>query len=134
MNIRRTFLAHGRFDAGRLPLSPMLQVHPAEAAKLVRGKAVLVDCRAQGMAGIGVAAPAVLLSKSDFDGDQKQWKEFSRATASRSVYCRTGRRSGQIANALVEKGVKAANVGGLKDDRSRSPTRTVDTRKRMGRR
>jgi rhodanese-related sulfurtransferase len=47
-----------------------------DAAKLVaEGKAVLVDCRepAEWKDG-GVAAPAALLPKSDFDGEQKQWK------------------------------------------------------------
>ena len=46
----------------------------AEAAKLVAdGKAVLVDIReASEWKETGVAAPAVLLPKSDFDGEQKQ--------------------------------------------------------------
>jgi rhodanese-related sulfurtransferase len=95
------------------------RVAPAEAAKLVaEGKAVLVDCREPSeWAETGVAAPATLLAKSDFDGDQKGWKEFLAKNQGKQVlvYCRSGRRSGLVAAALVEKGVKAANVGGFEE-------------------
>src|SRR5687768_6033630 len=80
----------------------------AEAAKLVaQGKAVLVDCREpKEWQETGVASPAVLLPKSDFDGDQKQWTEFLARHQDKQVlvYCRSGRRSGAIANALAKKG------------------------------
>ena len=110
------------------------KITPAEAAKLVaEGKAVLVDCREPNeWKETGVAAPAVLLPKSDFDGDQKQWKEFLAKNAGKQVfvYCRSGRRSGIVASALAEKGVKAANVGGLNDwTEAGLPTRTVDAPK-----
>jgi rhodanese-related sulfurtransferase len=54
------------------------KITPQEASRLVaEGKAVLVDCREPTeWQETGVAAPAVLLSKSDFDADQTQWKEF----------------------------------------------------------
>lgn len=95
------------------------KITPKEAARLVaEGKAVLVDCREPTeWHETGVAAPAVLLAKSDFDADQTQWKEFLAKHAGKQVivYCRTGRRSGAVANALAEKGVTAANAGGLKD-------------------
>jgi rhodanese-related sulfurtransferase len=94
-------------------------VSPQEAAKLVAaGKAVLVDVREPAeWKETGVAAPAVLLPKSDFDGDQKQWKEFLAKNGDKQVlvYCRSGRRSDAVAKALADKGVKAANVGGLGD-------------------
>lgn len=95
------------------------KIAPKDAAKLVaEGKAVLVDCREPAeWEASGVAAPAVLLPKSDFDGDQKQWKEFLAQNAGKQilVYCRSGGRSGTVASALAQKGVNAANVGGLKD-------------------
>lgn len=104
---------------------------PKDAAKLIaEGKAVLVDCREPGeWKDGGVAAPAVLLPKSDFDGDQKQWKEFLAKNEGKQIliYCRTGSRSSVIARALTEKGMKAANVGGFKDwTNAGLPTRTVD--------
>lgn len=104
------------------------KIAPAEAAKLVaEGKAVLVDCREPSeWAETGVAGPATLLPKSDFDGDQKQWKEFLAKNAGKQVlvYCRSGRRSGLVAAALAEKGVKAANVGGFQEWKDASlPTR-----------
>ncbi len=95
------------------------KMHPAEAAKLVAaGKAVLVDCRETAeWEKSGVAAPAVLLPKSNFDGDQKQWREFLAQNKGKQVliYCGTGRRSGDIASKLAAEGVAAANVGGFKD-------------------
>ena len=95
------------------------KIAPADAAKLVaEGKAVLVDVREPAeWAATGVAAPAVLLAKSDFDGAQKEWKPFLEKNAGKEIilYCRTGHRAGIIGTALADKGVKVANAGGLKD-------------------
>jgi rhodanese-related sulfurtransferase len=109
-------------------------VKPADAAKLVaEGKAVLVDVREPAeWADTGVAAPAVLLPKSDFDGDQTLWKDFLAKNGDKQVlvYCRTGNRSGTVAAELGKKGVKAANVGGLKDWTAAGlPTRKVEAKK-----
>lgn len=99
--------------------APAPKITPAEAAKLVAsGQAVLVDVREPAeWEETGVAAPAVLLPKSDFDGDQKQWKEFLAKNGDKQVivYCRSGGRAGTVAAALAEKGIKSANAGGLKD-------------------
>ncbi len=93
------------------------KVKPADAAKLVAdGKAVLVDIREPSeWAEAGVAAPAVLLPKSDFDGDKKQWKDFLAKVGDKQVilYCRSGRRSDAVATALAAKGLKVANAGGF---------------------
>jgi rhodanese-related sulfurtransferase len=95
------------------------KIAPADAAKLVaEGKAVLVDVREPAeWAATGVAAPAVLLAKSDFDGAQKEWKPFLEKNAGKEIilYCRTGHRAGVIGTALADKGVKVTNAGGLKD-------------------
>lgn len=102
-----------------------------DAAKLVaEGKAVLVDCRepAEWQDG-GVAAPAALLPKSDFDGDQKQWKEFLEKNKGKQivVYCRSGGRAGAVSKALNEQGIPAASLGGLKDWTAAGlPTRAAD--------
>lgn len=110
------------------------KISAAEAAKLVEsGKAVLVDCREPAeWKETGVAQPAVLLPKSDFDADQKQWKEFLAKNKGKQVivYCRSGGRAGTIAAALNKQGVSAANAGGLKDWSSAGlPTRKVDGKK-----
>ncbi len=107
------------------------KVTPADAAKRVAdGKAVLVDVReASEWAEMGVAKPAVLLPKSDFDGDQKQWKDFLGKVGDKEVivYCRSGRRSEAVATALAAKGVKVANAGGMKDwSDAGLPTRKVE--------
>lgn len=92
---------------------------PAEAAKLVAaGSAVLVDVREPAeWAETGVAAPAVLLPKSDFDGPQQQWKEFLAKTGDKQIilYCRSGNRSGKVAAALAAQGRNVANAGAFKD-------------------
>ena len=95
------------------------KIAPADAAKLVaEGKAVLVDVREPSeWAETGVAAPAVLLAKSDFDGAQKDWKPFLEKNAGKEIvlYCRSGNRSGKVAAALAEKGLKVANAGGFNE-------------------
>jgi rhodanese-related sulfurtransferase len=108
------------------------KVTPQNAAKLVdEGKAVLVDCREpREWAETGVATPAVLLPKSDFDTHQTQWTEFLTRHSDKQilVYCQTGRRSGLIAKKLADKGLKTANVGGLNDWKEAGlPTRKVET-------
>jgi rhodanese-related sulfurtransferase len=95
------------------------KVSSAEAAKLVAdGKAILVDVREPAeWAETGVARPAVLLPKSDFDGAQKQWKEFLGTIGDKEIllYCSRGIRAGRMAAKLSESGVKAASAGSLKD-------------------
>ena len=110
------------------------KITPAEAAQRVAaGKAVLVDCREPSeWADTGVAAPATLLPKSDFDGAQKDWKAFLEKNAGKEVilYCRSGGRAGTVAAALAEKGVKASNAGGFKDwQKAGLPTRKADAPK-----
>ena len=95
------------------------KISPAEAARRVAdGKAVLVDVREPSeWAETGVAAPAVLLAKSDFDGAQADWKPFLEKNAGKEIilYCRSGKRAGTVGAALAEKGVNVANAGGMKD-------------------
>jgi rhodanese-related sulfurtransferase len=107
------------------------KISAADAARLVAdGKAVLVDCREPAeWKDAGVAAPAVLLPKSDFDGDQKQWKEFLAKNPGKQVvvYCRSGGRAAAVASALREKGVDASNMGGLSAwTKAGLPTRAAD--------
>lgn len=95
------------------------KVTPASAAQLVaEGKAVLVDIREPAeWAEAGVAAPAVLLPKSDFDGDKKQWKDFLAKVGDKQIilYCRSGRRAETVGQALAAEGKPVANAGGMKD-------------------
>jgi rhodanese-related sulfurtransferase len=95
------------------------RVSAKEAAKRVAdGTAVLVDVRESSEWNeTGVAAPAALLPKSDFDGAQKAWKPFLEKNAGKEIilYCRSGHRAGIVAATLAEKGVKVSNAGGLKD-------------------
>ncbi len=94
-------------------------VSPQDAAQLVAtGKAVLVDVREPPeWKDSGVAAPAVLLPMSDFNGERKQWKPFLAQNTGKQIilYCRSGGRSSAVASALVEMGVNASNSGTLRD-------------------
>ncbi|MBI2496430.1 MAG: rhodanese-like domain-containing protein [Opitutae bacterium] len=96
------------------------QVSPAEAAQRVAaGSAVLVDVREPAeWAETGVAAPAVLLSKGEFDADLTGgWKPFLQKHRDRPIilYCHSGRRSGLVAAVLAKQGYTVANAGGFKD-------------------
>jgi len=95
------------------------KITPAAAAQLVAdGKAVLVDIREPAeWAEAGVAAPAVLLPKSDFDGDKHQWKDFLAKVGDKQIilYCRSGRRAEAVGQALAAEGRAVANAGGMKD-------------------
>lgn len=91
-------------------------VTPEEAARLVsEGKALLVDVREPTEWAGGVAAPALLLAKSDFDGAKQDWAPFLETVGDKQVilYCRSGRRSGAVAKVLAKDGIKVANAGGF---------------------
>jgi rhodanese-related sulfurtransferase len=95
-------------------------IAPADAAKLVAdGKAVLIDVREPGeWAESGVAAPAVLLPKSEFDqGRVGEWKDFLAQVGDKEIiiYCRSGKRAGVVGETLAKEGHKVANAGGFKD-------------------
>ena len=128
------FSAFALFAAVSLSAAEVPKTAPKDAAQLVaEGKAVLVDCReAAEWADTGVAGPAVLLPKSDFDGDKKKWNEFLAKNQGKQiiVYCRSGGRAGTVAAALNAQGVKASSAGGLKDwEAAGLPTRKVEATK-----
>jgi rhodanese-related sulfurtransferase len=102
---------------------------PEAAALVAAGKAVLVDVREPAeWAETGVAAPALLLPESDYDGARKFWPDFLAHVGDKQiiVYCRSGRRSGLIAAKLAEKGLPVANAGRFQDWQAAGlPTRSV---------
>lgn len=110
------------------------RIAPAEAARLVAaGQAVLVDVReASEWFDTGVAAPAVLLPKSDFETEQFEWKPFLAKTAKDKtliLYCRTGRRADLIGAALAKKGYRVVNAGGFKEWADAGlPTRQLESK------
>jgi rhodanese-related sulfurtransferase len=94
-------------------------VTSAEAARRVAdGTAVLIDVREPAeWTETGVAAPAALLPMSDFLADQKLWKPFLEKNAGKELllYCRSGNRSGKVAQKLAAEGRTVANAGAFKD-------------------
>ena len=130
-SIRSRLVSLFLFFAGALGAAEVAKISPPDAAALVAaGKAVLVDVREPAeWAESGVAANAVLLPKSDFDGPQKLWKEFLARTGDKQIilYCRSGKRAGVIGAALAEQGRPVANAGGFKDwEAAGLPTRKLD--------
>ena len=111
------------------------KISPAEAARLVTaGKAVLIDVRESSeWAETGVAAPAMLLAKSDFDAGQVgKWKDFLAQAGDTEIilYCRSGHRAGIVGAALEKSGHKVANAGGFNDWQAAGlPTRKVDEKR-----
>jgi rhodanese-related sulfurtransferase len=119
-----------------LAFAAVEKISPAEAARLVAdGKAVLVDVRepAEWLES-GVAAPALLLPKSEFDdGLTGEWKDFLAKVGDKKIitYCRSGKRSDAVAKALAEKGHPVANAGGFKDWQAAGlPVRMVSAEKK----
>jgi rhodanese-related sulfurtransferase len=110
------FLTAGIAAAGTTKIS---HVTSAEAAKrVVDGTAVLIDVREPAeWTETGVAAPAALLPMSDFLGDQKLWKPFLEKNPGKELllYCRSGNRSGKVAEKLAAQGRTVANAGAFKD-------------------
>lgn len=102
-----------------LAAAPVSQVAPAEAARLVSEEhAVLIDVREPDeWKETGAAAPAVLLPKSDFDGEKSQWKPFLEKHRDQTLvlYCRSGHRAGLVAKSLEKEGYKVVNAGGFAD-------------------
>jgi rhodanese-related sulfurtransferase len=118
------------FMATALRGAEVARITPAAAAQRVsEGKAVLVDVREPAeWKATGVAAPAVLLPKSDFDGAQKLWTKFLEQNRGKEVilYCHSGRRAAAVAAALATQGIHVANAGGFADWQSAGlPTRKI---------
>ncbi len=117
-----------------LSAAEVVKITPQNAAALLAAnQAVLIDVREPAeWAETGVAASAVLLPKSDFDGPQKLWKEFLAQTGDKQIilYCRSGHRAGVVGAVLAEQGRTVANAGGFKDWKSAGlPTRQVEPAK-----
>jgi rhodanese-related sulfurtransferase len=130
MKLRRLLLPFVTLLSSALAADVSKVSAPEAAKRVAAGDAVLVDCREAGeVKQTGVAAPATLLPKSDFDGDKVAWNEFLARNRGKEIiiYCRSGSRSEMIAKALVATGVKASNAGGLKDWTAAGlPTRPAD--------
>lgn len=105
-------------------------VTPEEAARRVAaGTAVLIDVReADEWADTGVAQPALTLAMSELRGPSEAWKKALAANKDRELmlYCRSGGRSGRVADLLRDQGFKTFNIGGFSDwERAGLPVRKV---------
>lgn len=91
---------------------------PAEALQLVKaGKAVLVDVREEDeLKESGFAEGALWMPTSEISEDTPKWQEFkAKLPKDKSIllYCRSGNRSGRIAEFLAQDGYQTVNLGGF---------------------
>lgn len=99
------------------------------AKRVASGQAVLVDVREPAeWRSTGVAAPALLLSKSSYEAGSEEWKEFLSKNRDKEIIlmCRSGNRSGQMARVLTQQGLRTTNLGAYSAWKSAGlPTREV---------
>jgi rhodanese-related sulfurtransferase len=93
---------------------------PMEANKLVQeGKAVLVDVREEPeLRETGLAEGALWMPCSKMDEEEPDWKSFKESLPKDRpilLYCRSGNRSGRVAEFLKLDGFDTYNLGGFSD-------------------
>ncbi|MGE3260584.1 MAG: rhodanese-like domain-containing protein [Bacteriovoracia bacterium] len=91
---------------------------PAEALELVKsGKAVLVDVREENeLQESGYAQGALWMPTSEISEDTPKWQEFKAKLPKDKpviLYCRSGNRSGRLAEFLAQDGYETVNLGGF---------------------
>ena len=94
-----------------------------EAQSLVQaGKALLVDVREEAeLRQSGLAEGAVWMPLSEMEDDSDRWRDF-RAKLPKDkqilLYCKSGGRSGRVAEFLACDGFRTENLGGFCDWRA----------------
>lgn len=96
---------------------------PAEAKKLVdEGKAILVDVReAEELLESGIAEGAIFMPTSAMADDAPEWQKFKAELPKHKMiilYCRSGNRSGRVAEFLAHDGFDTVNLGGFHEWKS----------------
>lgn len=91
-----------------------------EALELVKsGKAILVDVREEEeLKESGLADGALWMPTSEVSEDTPKWQEFkAKLPKDKQVilYCRSGNRSGRMAEFLSQDGYQTVNLGGFCD-------------------
>lgn len=91
---------------------------PSEAHQLVQaGKAILIDVREEEeLRESGMAEGAQWLPMSKMDEEEPEWKAFKAALPKDKtviLYCRSGNRSGRVAEFLAQDGFQTVNLGGF---------------------
>jgi rhodanese-related sulfurtransferase len=88
-------------------------------ASVQEGKAVLVDVREEEeLRESGLAEGALWMPTSKMHEDDEEWARFKRDLPRDKeviLYCRSGQRSGRVAEFLAQDGFRTSNAGGFKD-------------------
>ncbi len=90
-------------------------ITPLETQGMLRNDfAVVLDVREEGEVKEGMAQGALWIAKSKIDADAPEWKSFLEKHPKHKqiiVYCRSGNRSGKVADLLVKQGYQVSNMG-----------------------
>lgn len=91
---------------------------PKDAFELVKsGKAILVDVREEHeLKESGIAEGAICMPTSKIGECHCDWTNFKKSLSKDKpvlLYCRSGARSGRVAEMLACEGYKTENVGGF---------------------
>lgn len=93
----------------------MAAPQPRDAYDLVKaGKAIMIDVREKDEIASGMIEKAVWFPKSKIESDTTWKKDFETLTSGKQIflYCRSGRRSGEVQKILKTNGIKSENIGG----------------------
>ncbi len=95
----------------------MQSITPLETQGLMKNDfAVVLDVREESEVKEGMIQGAQWMAKSKIDANAPEWKAFlDKHPKDKEIilYCRSGHRSGIVADALAEKGYKVSNLGGF---------------------
>lgn len=91
-----------------------------QAHELVKNKkAILIDVREEEeLRESGLADGALWMPCSKMDEDEAEWVAFKKKLPKDLpliLYCRSGNRSGRVAEFLRQEGFETVNLGGFKD-------------------
>lgn len=95
-------------------------VNPKETYGMLRNDfAVLIDVREESEIADGMAEGAQWMPfTSKIEKNDPSWQQWAESLPKDKliiVYCRSGRRSGEAAKRLAEKGLRVANMGAYED-------------------
>lgn len=108
-----------------IAFSALAATDPQKAWSMVKeGKAVLVDVREKDEIKSGMIDKAEWFPESKTRQDKNWTADFKKIAEGKKVflYCRSGRRSGNMAKDLEKSGLEAESIGGFEELKSMLPS------------
>ena len=108
------------FNSGCTKSGKVRAMEPKEAQGMLMNRlGILVDVREEDeLKESGIAAGAIWMPTSKMVDDNAEWIKFKKDLPKDKTimfYCRSGARSGRVAEFLAQEGYNTTNVGGFKD-------------------